>query len=61
MTLISARFVETENDLTDVSSSEETSKFSEISVTFTVSTNLAEITLYMNIFLKVTLGQQINR
>lgn len=61
MTLISARFVETENDLTDVSSSEETSKFSEISVTFTVSTNLAEITLYMNIFLKVTLGQRINR
>lgn len=45
MTLISARFVETENDLTDVSSSEETSKFSEISVTFLVSTNLAEITL----------------
>lgn len=61
MTLISARFVETETDLTDVSSSEETSKFSEISVTFSVSTNLAEITLYMNIFLKVTLGQRINR
>lgn len=61
MTIISARFVETENDLTDVSSSEETSTFSEISVAFSVSTNLAEITLYMNIFLKVTLGQRINR